>query len=498
MPVTRADRPSVFTNGFVVVLLVLGYVSILHYAYVWDIAPIFSYLRYGYRPPDQAYYVLAVGMVVGLALLLPRRIERPSHLIVWILYLVAVLPGVIVPQFSPALSKPEAFELALWVCGCFAPVALFGTRQALRRFIPLAPMSVRNWWLLILLLYVVLNAIVLVYAGVKLTLPSFEDVYGVRGDFRVTESSDPALAYVVPLLDKLVNPLLMLGGLWYRRWSWAAAGLLGQVYLYSQQGSKTAILAPVAIVVVYWFLRRRPAGPSILAGGIVGSIAVLTVDWWNASNTLTSDFVRRVLVTPGIVLSGFVEVFQDIPKAKLGYSVLRDVFPYPYDKEPPDLVGAEFFGDPFTHANGSWLADGYANFGYPGMAAATVVLILLLWAVDDATRGLPRRFACLIFLMPGLALAESAILTALLTHGFIAAVVICALAPRDGLPDGDRTVKKPAEAPGSEPPGVTPPPGGFTAVAVNGRKSRPPPAAASPHVPFHGPVWDGASDGGRR
>ena len=35
--------------------------------------------------------------------------------------------------------------------------------------------------------------------------------------------------------------------------------------------------------------------------------------------------------------------------------------------------------------------------------------------------------------MPALALAESAILTALLTHGFIAAIILCALAPREGL-----------------------------------------------------------------
>ena len=179
---------------------------------------------------------------------------------------------------------------------------------------------------------------------------------------------------------------------------------------------------------------------------MIGAIGVLLVDWWNASNTLTSDFVRRVLVTPGIVLSGYVQVFHDMPKAKLGYSVLRTIFPYPYAKEPPDLVGAEFFGDPFTHANGSWLADGYANFGYPGMIAATVVLIILLWAIDDATRGLRPGFDASFFLMPALALAESAVLTALLTHGFIAAIILCALAPRDGEPAGERKTEVPATA----------------------------------------------------
>jgi len=438
-----ATRRSIFARGPVVVFVVLAYVGVLHYAYVQDIAPIFTYLQYGYRAPDPFYYGAAIGMSIILALLLPRHLERPSHLIVWVLYLIAVLPSLIVPQISPALSQVEAFQLALWVAGCFLPVVLFGTRQALRGFIPLAKMSQRRWWLLVGTLWLVLTAFVIAYAGIKLTLPSFEDVYGVRGDFRVTESSDPALAYVVPLLDKVIDPLMIIRGLWYRRWTWAAAGILGQVYLYSQQGSKTAILAPVAIVVAYLYLRsRRPVGPTILAAAVVGSIGVLLVDWWNASNTLTSDFVRRVLVTPGIVLSGYVQVFQDIPKAKLGYSVLRDFFPYTYAKEPPDLVGADFFGDPFTHANASWLADGYANFGYPGMIAATVVLILLLWAIDDATRGLPRRFACLAFLMPGLALAESAILTALLTHGFIAAIILCALAPREGWPQ-----RRPADAP---------------------------------------------------
>jgi hypothetical protein len=431
-----------------VVLVVLAYVGVLHYAYVHDIAPIFTYLQYGYRAPDPYFYGVAIGIVIVLALLMPRHILRPSHLIVWSLYLIAVLPGVIVPQISPALSQDDSFLLALWVAGCFLPVVLLGTRQTLRGFIPLVPVPPRRWWLLVALLWVVLMGIVLVYAGIKLTLPSFEDVYGVRGDFRVTESSDPALAYVVPLLDKVIDPLLIIRGLWYRRWGWAAAGTLGQVYLYSQQGSKTAILAPVAIVVAYFFLRsRRPSGPIIVAAAVAGSIGVLLLDWWNASNTLTSDFVRRVLVTPGIVLTGYIQVFHDIPKAMLGYSVLRGIFPYPYAKEPPDLVGAQFFGDPFTHANASWLADGYANFGYFGMIAATVVLILLLWAVDDATRGLPPRFACLVFLMPALALAESAILTALLTHGFIAAIILCALAPRDGLPDRGGASETPAAPP---------------------------------------------------
>ena len=52
MQAATATRRSIFVRGPVVVFLVLAYVGVLHYAYVLDIAPIFTYLQYGYRAPD--------------------------------------------------------------------------------------------------------------------------------------------------------------------------------------------------------------------------------------------------------------------------------------------------------------------------------------------------------------------------------------------------------------------------------------------------------------
>jgi hypothetical protein len=68
------------------------------------------------------------------------------------------------------------------------------------------------------------------------------------------------------------------------------------------------------------------------------------------------------------------------------------------------------------------------------MVAACLVCVALLWAVDDAAEGLPLGFACLVVLIPALALADSGILTTMLTHGFVATVVLLALAPRTGWP----------------------------------------------------------------
>jgi hypothetical protein len=434
---TPARRP-VLGRAPVVVLIVLSYVAILHYAYVNHIAPYFTYLQFGYRTPDPFGYAVAIAFVVAIAVLLPRQITRPSHLIVWVLFLVAVLPSLVVPQYAPALSRPAALELALWVGGCFLLVVVLGTRRVLRGFVPLVPLRRETWWLLIAVLFVLLNGYVLLTAGVNLTLPSFTDVYGVRGDFRIVEAADSALGYIVPMLDKIINPIMIVRGLFTRRWAWAVAGTLGELYLYALQGNKTAALAPIALVVAYLLLRRQPpTGATVLLAASVGSVVVMTIDWLLVSNELTSLFIRRVLVLPGLAVAGYVQVFDDIPKAQLGHSILESHVRAPHQKEPPDLVGAEFFGNPSTHANANWLADGYANFGYAGMLAATVVLILLLWAVDDASRGLSGAFACMLFVMPALSLAESAVLTAILTHGFFAMIVLCPLAPRDGPPPTD-------------------------------------------------------------
>jgi hypothetical protein len=422
-----AERRAVLTSAPVIAVLMLCYVGILQYAYVTQIAPEFTYLQYGYRTPDPLGVGVAIALAVGLALMMPRRIAAPSHFIVWVLFIIAIVPSLVVPQWAPALPQREALEMALWVGACSALVVGLGTRQLLRGFVPRHPLRSATFWQIIAGLFIVLNAYALRTTGVNLTLPSLDNVYGVRGEFHGLEAQHPQLGYAVPLLIGVINPAMMARGLWDRRPLWFVAGVLGQVYVYAVEGDKSALLSPIAIVAAFLLLwrGRRPAGASALVGAAVLAVVAMAVG-------VTSLLVRRFLITPGLVAAGFVQVFDEAPKAHLGYSVLRGFVQYPYQAEPPDLVGRLFFGDPTTHANTGWLGDGFANFGYPGMVGASLILVLLLWAIDDATKGLPLGFTCLFLLPLALGLCEAAILTAILTHGVLVAIVLCALAPRTG------------------------------------------------------------------
>jgi hypothetical protein len=414
-----------------IALGVLAYVAALHEVHRLSIAPAFTYLRYSYREPGTAAALIALGLVVALALVLPSRLSRPSHLVAWTLFVVAVVPSIVVPQFSDVLSVPDATELGLWVAASFLPVAVLGTRGAVRGLMPDLRMSHGTFWAVVTVTSGAVYAYIIATVGISWELPSIADVYGVRDEFAAEETASGALRYLVPLLVGVLNPLIVARGLFERRWTWLVVGLFGQVFVYSFTGYRSAVLSPIALLGVYLLLRRGTRSSGSLLFGAAGLVAAMWVlDRLTSSIEFTSLLVRRFLITPGLLTAGYVYVFADSDKVALSHSFLSAFSAYPYSQEPPLLVGSLFFGDPGTNANANLMADGFANFGYPGVLLECLVLMVLLWIVDDAVRGVPWRFAGLILIMPTLSLADSGVFTTMLTHGFLAAVLACACLPR--------------------------------------------------------------------
>ena len=106
------------------------------------------------------------------------------------------------PQWAPALSYGEALELTVWVGACFALVVGLGTRQVLRDFVPRYPprypLSARAFRRMPAAIFVAALTYPVLTAGINFSLPSLDDVYGVRAEFRQQQTSaDPALGYVV-------------------------------------------------------------------------------------------------------------------------------------------------------------------------------------------------------------------------------------------------------------------------------------------------------------
>jgi hypothetical protein len=166
--------------------------------------------------------------------------------------------------------------------------------------------------------------------------------------------------------------------------------------------------------------------------GIIGGarIADKTLDEENIY--FSSIFVRRLILTPGLLSGYYVDFFSDNPKAMFGHSVLSGFVDYPYLASPAQLISTTYFGVGEGRSNANFWTDGFANLGLPGVVLATMLLGSVLWMYDSIAIDLDRRVSTLLLAMPSMALVNSALFTVLLTHGMFVAMLLMHTLPREG------------------------------------------------------------------
>lgn len=447
-PARKADTPTqnVALRTVFLITAVVGIAEALRWAYINLIYPEYSYFSYALNPVAPFEYGIALCLVIACALALPNRLQRPSHTILWILYLVGALPTILVPHYAVRLSDSEALLLSLQASASMLAISLVSIRMLPA---PKALIRVRSdwsFWGVLLVWTLAIYALLAIRLGLPTSLPSLDDVYGVRDDYRISLGGSPILGYLIPAQASVINPMFIAKGIYQRKPAWIIVGIIGQLAIFSYSGLKSVLFSTLALLVFYWILRsRRPKGIIVAYGVLAGALLSMVMDTLQSSTIWTSLSIRRFMIVPGMLSGAYVSVFSQADKAQWGYSFLSGLVHYPYSEPPPYLVGRLYFGRPEMNANANYFADGYANWGFWGVLVEAAFIILLLWLVDAASIGLPNKFASLVFVVPAIAFANSSAFTTALTHGVLAGVFLCALVPRTGW---DRPPSGPAQETG--------------------------------------------------
>lgn len=416
------------TSGAVLVLSTVLFLSYQH-----KVAPIFAYSGLTFRHPDPIYYSVAIVLTTVVAICLPRQIRRASDFLLWMLFVFAAAPSILLPQYMDLMSYVEATELGLAVAGCMviSRIGALGVPnvdklrpgQRLTRFI----------WPGIAAVTCVNYAYIVAEVGVPTGWVGLADVYDLRGE--VTAAAGTALlGYLTPLQANVLNPLLVARGLFCRRPVELLAGLSGQVFIYLSFGHKSVLFSTIALLAIAALFRHspQPRGSQLLMGAALIATCSLLLDQLLNSFVYTSLFVRRFLIIPGALTAAYVSVFQHRPKTYFADS-LAFWAESPYREVPPSyIVGREFTRSPGTNANVNIFGSGFVSAGYLGMVIIAILFVLLLWAADAATAGLPLSVVAITFFMPAIVLSSASLFTAMSTHGLVAAVLLCAFLPRDG------------------------------------------------------------------
>jgi len=413
-----------------VVLGALAYMAVLQWAYATAMSD-WRYMGYTYYPPPLGYSVLAWILAIVPSLWMPVRLRRPSQIAYWLLYVVVFVPACFVPLY--AVHVDPALIMTLSLC-LFAALALLGGIYWLPLVrIPRIRVPRKAFWAGVILLSLLFYAMIFSAYGMNFRFVSLEAIYELRSTFKeIRAASGGLLGYAVGWQSNALNPLLIAQGLVSGNVVMLLVGILGQAAIYSVTGYKSALFSGGLLLALLLALRSKGKRMGLLfVWGSVGLVLVsaLLQLWYNAG-TLFSVFVRRLIITPGLLTGYYLEFFSQGEKVFLSHSVLRSFIEYPYNLAPAYKIGSLYFNDPSISANANLWADAYANFGFAGIFGFTFIVGLVMWLFDSLAKGRDIRLTGLLFGMPAFYLTNTALLTSLLTHGIGLVLVVIYFLPR--------------------------------------------------------------------
>lgn len=291
--------------------------------------------------------------------------------------------------------------------------------------------SSKLFYFLVLVMNLIAFFLVYKYLGISLNF-DLTLVYGLREKY--IETKIPFAGYIFNWVGYVINPLLINYLTFKKNFLLLSLVIIWQFILFSQTGLKSFLFVPVLILGILWIYKKygirnifrlTPLGLSFLILISILSYFILNDIW------LSSLFVRRTLYVPARLSFYYYDFFSSHGPTFLSqHRIFEKLVDYPYHLDPPHLIGEVYFGTPKMGANNGILGDGYMNFGYLGIVIWGFIFVLLLKIYDSFTKEENK-----IIMLGSLAVfvnvfVNSALLTALTTHGFLILLVLTIFLPR--------------------------------------------------------------------
>jgi len=411
-----------------IVLATVAVVGVLLWATVNVIAEPFYYLGYRERSYDLGELAISAVGTVALAVSCPVRWRWPSAGAYSFLGVTIAVPVLWIPVLYGPLSTGQLLLLQASTVTCFAIIRMC-TAGSSRMSRP-PGLDVGTFWVGAVVVAVAGVAYLFISTGISPTVLQLSDVYEQRSLYAGNVTS--LGQYAVGWIGAGLLPVILVTGLWTRRPSMAGAGAGGVVLLYTLTGNKSYLVGVALSLVGYALARPGPQRGYGWMVALAGAMGAGTLASLTTSSILpASMLVRRAMSTAGINTAYFVHYFDTAPTYQLRHSVLSAFGAPPSELNPARLIGLVYYGTADNNANANFIADGYANFGVVGVLGAALVVGLALRAYDGLAQGLPLQVSMPAMMLILVALANTAPLTVILTHGGLALALVVSAMPRE-------------------------------------------------------------------
>jgi len=352
---------------------------------------------------------------------MPKATQYISNIMVWLLIMLSYIPMLTIFAFK---DESRVFMYA---------VTLFWISVFLLLCLPRVNLpSLKESKIFYIIIFVSLGVFVFFsvykYSGISFNF-NLTKVYDIRSLF--SKAKIPLSGYFFNWTGYVVNVALFALLIKKKKWIYASLVVIFQLLLFSATGNKTFLFAlPFALFVMWITSRKNPL--FYFASGMLGLLILAILsnividDLW-----LSSLITRRTLLVPAQLSFYYFDFYLSNGPILLSHSVFRFFLDYPYPLRLPNLIGKIYFDKPLMAANNGIVGDAVINFGLFGLALWSILLVTVLKLIDSCSKGKDIKIGIATVLLPTIALTNSALLTGLLTHGLLLALLILYLFPKE-------------------------------------------------------------------
>jgi hypothetical protein len=245
-----------------------------------------------------------------------------------------------------------------------------------------------------------------------------------------------AVGYVSRFLFNVINPFLVVYGLYAHRKKLIVLGILGQIVIYLTAAEKTALVAPLLILFFYFTIKRDRINWAIKLGlcFVVMLFALTALPLGDMWRFVLDVVLMRSFAMPGMLLGQYQYFFQVNPHTHFGHVHGINLFvSNPYKAIIPIEI-SRFFGVPSIYGdvveNTNFFAlDGIAGFGLPGIPLMGILCAAVFLVLDGCARKIPMEFSVAGLTMYILGLPDGSLFSTLLGQDLFIWILLFLLIP---------------------------------------------------------------------
>ncbi|WP_286708247.1 hypothetical protein [Psychrobacter sp. UBA2514] len=411
---------------FKIIMLVISFRLLLDYGYIKFVYPLFEYSGFNYEfNLTKLFISWFVIVLVFLIVFLKKR--SALIYIYFLIYSITVVPN------SSYYALSGSSEQSFWATTIVFTLILIFIPARKKKYSYENGLSQKKRNIIITIIAIIssVNLLYLIYSTRGQYVLSFEDVYEFRADN--TASYSGIFGYLNNWTPKIFVPFLIAVGFIRKSRIVISSSMMFCLLLFAFTGHKS-ILLPV-ILCVFLSLAFKSGSEdryferfSILCLSGLIAISAMGVGWylWDGELFLGSILFRRAFFVPVYLNDIYFDMFSDLYDPIYWSNGLLSSFSiYPYGNEPITRIVGAYLNLPNLNANTGFIASGFMQARYIGMALYTFILIVInIMLARVSNRINPLMFNA-ILLLPFLTLFSSSDLpTTMLTHGLLIAIII--------------------------------------------------------------------------